>query len=183
MRLLISRVFLPVFIAVLSTSCGSGSSPSSPSTQTPSSGSSGGGGTLTALTDGTVWNQPNVTATYHQTKNPYLEIDSVDGSDNLFSVAFSRFLENGADLTPGTYGVGPTDTTASFVLVGGATRWSAIPGANGSPVQGSGSVVLTAFSKTSKTASGTFSFVLTTSNGSSTKTVTNGTFSVAFTLA
>ena len=96
----------------------------------------------------------------------------------LDDARFSKFDEKGADLTPGTYAVGPTDTNANYVLVGGTGIWSAIPGVNGSPSKGSGSVVLTAFSKTSKTASGTFSFVL--SNGSSTKTVTNGIFNVTF---
>ena len=173
------RFTFPI-IAAFMVSCGGGnSSPTSPTT-TSSTTSGGSGSTLTAVIDGTTWNQPNVTATYHQTKNPYLEIDSVDGSNNLFSLAFSNFLENGADLTTGTYAVGPTDTTASFVTAGGTPLWSAIPGVTGSPLQGSGSVVLAAFSKTSKTASGTFSFVLKTANGSSTKTVTSGTFNVTF---
>ena len=183
------RFALPIIAALAVVACGGGSSsPTTPSTNssTNSSGSasgsgSGNGSTLTAVIDGTAWNQPNVTVVYHQTNNPYLEIDSADASGNLFSIAFSKFLENGADLTTGTYAVGPTDTTASFVTVGGTPLWSAIPGVNGNALQGSGSVVLTAFSKASKTASGTFSFVLKTANGSSTKTVTSGTFSVMWT--
>jgi hypothetical protein len=98
--------------------------------------------------------------------------------ERSFSFAFAKFNENGADLTTGTYAVGPTNTNANFVLVGGTGTWSAIPGVTGSPVQGSGSVVLTAFSKTSKSASGTFSFVL--AGGNSTKTVTNRIFNVTF---
>lgn len=162
-----------VVTALVAPACGGGSSPTSPG------GTSGGtGSTLSALIDGAVWNQPNVTATYHQTNNPYLEIDSFDSSSNLFSFAFAKFNENGADLTTGTYAVGPTNTNANYVLVGGTSIWSAIPGVTGVPAQGSGSVVLTAFSKTSKTASGTFSFVLV--NASSSKTVTNGMFNVTF---
>lgn len=168
---------LSLLAVLITAGCGGGSSPTNPNSSSGST-SGGTGSTLSAVIDGTVWNQPNVTATYHQTGNPYLEIDSIDSSNNLFSMAFAKFNENGADLTTGTYAVGPTNTNANYVLVGGTGIWSAIPGVTGSPVQGSGSVVLTAFSKTSKSASGTFNFVL--ANGSSTKTVTNGIFSVTF---
>jgi hypothetical protein len=170
------RILVVVFI-LAAAACGGSSSTTSPSPPNGggSSSSSGNGSTLTAVIDGATWNQPNVTARYSLTNYKYLEVDSVDGSYNLFGFAFGKFGDTG-DLTTGTYEIGPTNTNANFVTVGGTPTWTASPGVGTLPGKGSGRVVLTSFSATAKTASGTFSFTLV--NGSSMKTVTNGTFSV-----
>jgi hypothetical protein len=162
-----------VFIA---TACGGEKGPAAPSS--PPGAPSGTGSTLSALIDGVVWNQPNVIARYSQTNNRYLEVDSIDTGNNLFGFAFGKFGTNNGDLTPGTYEIGPTNTNANFVTAGGTAIWSATPAAGPIAGKGSGRVVLTSFSTTAKTASGTFSFVLV--NANSTKTVTNGVFNVRF---
>jgi uncharacterized protein DUF6252 len=161
--------------------CGGSNSTTSPSPSTggTSGGNSGGNGsTLSALIDGATWNQPNVTARYSTANPPYLEVDSVDARNNLFGFVIRRFGTNTGDLTAGTYEIGPTNSNANYVTVGGTPTWTASPGVAGIAARGSGSVVLTSFSTTTRTASGTFSFVLV--NGSSTKTVTNGAFNVKF---
>ena len=158
--------------------CGGSNSTTSPSPPTggTSGGTSGGNGsTLSALIDGATWNQPNVVARYSVSNFKYLEVDSIDAKNNLFGFAFGKFGDTGV-LTTGTYEIGPTNTNSNFVTVGGTPTWTASPGVANLPGKGSGRVVLTSFSATAKTASGTFSFVLV--NGSSTKNVTNGTFSV-----
>lgn len=165
---LASLVLLAALIAI---ACGGGSSPAAPSP-------GGTGSTLVALIDGVTWNQPNVVARYSQTSNRYLEVDSLDAANNLFGFAFGKFGTNNGDLTPGTYEIGPTNTNANFITVGGTPTWSASPSVGPLAGKGSGRVTLTSFSTTAKTASGTFSFVLV--NGSATKNVTNGVFNVKF---
>lgn len=169
---------LAVVFTLAAAACGGSKSTTSPSPSSggTSGGSSGGNGsTLSAVIDGATWNQPNVTARYSVSNYKYLEVDSVDASFNLFGFAFGKFGDTG-DLTTGTYEIGPTNTNANFVTVGGTPTWTASPGVATLPGKGSGRVVLTSFSATAKTASGTFSFVLV--NGSSMKSVTNGTFNV-----
>jgi Family of unknown function (DUF6252) len=172
------RIRMPLAAFILAVAaCGGSKSTTSPSPPTGGGGTSGGNGsTLSALIDGATWNQPNVVARYSATNNKYLEVDSIDPQSNLFGFAFGKFGTNNGDLTPGTYEIGATNTNANFVTVGGTPTWSASPGVATLPGKGSGRVVLTSFSATAKTASGTFNFVLV--NGTSTKTVTNGVFSV-----
>jgi hypothetical protein len=164
--------------------CGGSKSPTSPS-PSPGGGSGstpgatgGNGSTLSAIIDGVTWNQPNVVARYSRTSTRYLEVDSIDAANNLFGFIVGRFGTNLGDLTTGTYAIGPTNSNANFVTVGGTPTWTASPGVPGIAAKGSGSIILSSFSATSRTASGTFSFVLV--NGSSTKTVTNGVFNVTF---
>jgi len=170
-----ARVAL-VTLVIFAVSCGK--STTSPTNGGSPNNSGGNGSTLSAVIDGATWNQSNVTARYSTANPPYLEVDSIDPANNLFGLLIRRFGQNTGDLTPGTYEIGPTNSNANFISVGGSPSWTASPGVAGIPAKGSGSVVLTAFSKTAKTASGTFSFVLSGTSG--TKTVTNGTFSVKF---
>jgi hypothetical protein len=163
---------------VLTIACGKSTTSPSPNGGSPGGSSNGNGSTLSALIDGVVWNQPNVTARYSTANPPYLEVDSIDSANNLFGFLIRRFGANTGDLTPGTYEIGPTNSNSNFITVGGSPSWTASPGVAGIAAKGSGSVVLTSFSKTAGTASGTFSFVL--AGTSSTKTVTNGAFNVRF---
>lgn len=183
------RILVAAVCILAAAACGGSNSTTSPTTSTggtsggtsggASGGTSGGNGsTLSALIDGVTWNPPNVTARYSQTSNRYVEVDSIDPGNNLLGFVIGKFGTNNGDLTPGTYGVGATNTNANFVTVGGTPTWTASPGVAGIAGKGSGSVSLTSFSTTDKTASGTFSFVLV--NGSGTKNVTNGVFTVKF---
>jgi hypothetical protein len=172
-----SRILLAALVLVAA--CGKSTTSPSPNGGTPGGTSNNGNGsTLSAVIDGATWNKPNVTARYSTANPPYLEVDSIDSANNLFGFLIRRFGTNTGDLTPGTYEIGPTNSNANFITVGGTPTWTASPGVAGIAAKGSGSVVLTAFSKTAKTASGTFSFVL--AGTSSTKTVTNGVFNVTF---
>jgi len=163
---------------VLMVACGKSTTSPSPTGGSPGGSSNGNGSTLSAVIDGVTWNHPNVTARYSTANPPYLEVDSIDSANNLFGFLIRRFGANTGDLAPGTYEIGPTNSNANFITVGGTPSWTASPGVAGIPAKGSGSVVLTSFSKTAGTASGTFSFVL--AGASSMKTVTNGAFNVKF---
>ena len=133
--------------------CGGSNSTTSPSTGGTSGGSSGGtGSTLSALIDGVTWNQPNVTARYSTANPPYLEVDSLDARNNLFGFLIRRFGTNTGDLTPGTYEIGPTNSNANYVTVGGTPTWTASPGVAGIAGRGSGTVILTSFSTTANFA-------------------------------
>jgi Family of unknown function (DUF6252) len=174
------RMLMAASILAVAACSGSNSTagPSAPTGGTSGAASGGNGSTLSALIDGVTWNQPNVVARYSQTNNKYLEVDSIDAGNNLFGITFGKFGTNTGDLTPGTYEIGPTNTNANFITVGGTPTWTASPAAGPVAGRGSGRVILTGFSTTAKTASGTFSFVL--FNGSGTKNVTNGVFNVRF---
>ena len=173
-------------IALLCGGCKSSTNPDSNSSSsggnsTGNSGGTSGGGTgstMTALIDGVRWNPTSVSATYHMTDPPYFGVDSSDAAFTLLSIAFGKFGK-GQSLTTGSYDIGPTDTNGNYVLVGGSHIWTAFSGAGTLAGKGSGAVVLNTFSLTTKRASGTFHFVLVDAAGA-TKTVTNGTFDVAF---
>ena len=161
------------FIVLFAAACGS----SSTSPSSSSGGGSSGGGTstgsssLTATVDGVAFKPVTVTARLGA-NNGYLEVDATDSALTLLSLA--------AGPVNGTVGVGTYDvnslasagTNGNYVLVGGTGIWTAALG------HGSGSVTITSLSIAGKTASGTFSFVMSNSTGTSTKTVTNGTFNV-----
>jgi hypothetical protein len=69
--------------------------------------------------------------------------------------------------------VGVTGTNANLTDSIGNTFLAAGP-------VGSGTVTITAFSVSARTATGTFNFVLTQSGGIATKAVSSGTFTVTF---
>jgi hypothetical protein len=126
--------------------------------------------TLTALIDGVAWHPVSVVARRGGGQNePYLEVDTTDANCNLFGFAVAPFS---GSLTTGTIHIGSSASNANFVTVGGSPRWTAAASI------GSGTINVTNFSVTNKTGAGTFEFVLVGSNSS--KTVTQGTFSVTF---
>jgi len=157
---------------VVSVACGS-SSTTSP-TGTSSSATSGTTtSTFTATIDGVAFVGKTVTATYHEgTDFSTLLINAVDGPGNLLSFYIGTALRTAFTAT--TYPLGSNGSNATYNPSGtvGNTGWNALNGPQ------TCSVIVTAFSKTSKTASGTFAFVL--HNSSSAKTVTNGVFNVTF---
>lgn len=165
------RVYLLVAVSMFVIGCGSG-------TTNPSSNgnATGNGSTLTASIDGAAWNQSDVTARYSDANPPYLEVTSLDKNNNLLGFLVRRFGSNTGDLAPGTYEIGATNSNANYITAGGSPSWTAAPGVAGIASKGSGTIVLTSFSKAAKTAVGTFSFVL--AGSISNKTVTNGVFSV-----
>lgn len=138
---------------------------------------SGGSGTptssLTATIDGAAFTGTNVTATYHAGADfSTLLVNALDASQNLlsFDIGTARQTAFGT----GTFALGSNGSNAVYnpFPTAGNTGFNALNGPQ------TGSVIVTAFSTTSKTASGTFNFVL--HNGGASKTVTNGVFSVTF---
>ena len=170
-------IILPI-VALAASACGS-HSPTGPSQTGSSTGSSstGGSGTptssLTATIDGAAFTGTNVTATYHAgTDISTLLVNALDTGQNLLS--FDIGTERRVAFAPGTFTLGSDGSNATYnpFLTTGNTGFNALNGPQ------TGSVIVTAFSATAKTASGTFSFVL--HNASASKTVTNGAFSVTF---
>jgi hypothetical protein len=126
--------------------------------------------TLTATIDGVPWRPVSVVGRRGSPNgDAYLQVDSVDANCNLLGFAAAPL--NGP-LTVGTIQIGASASNASYVTVGGTPTWTAALS------RGSGTINVTNFSLTNKTAAGTFNFVLV--GPSSSKTVTNGVFSVTF---
>ena len=165
-------IILPI-VTLVGASCGGSSSTTNP-TGPSSSGSSGTTtSTLTATIDGVAFRGTNVTANYHEgADSSSLLINALDAAQNLLSFDIAPPLRTA--FTTGTYPLGSNGNNATYNPFGttGNTGWNGLTGPQ------SGSVIVTAFSKTGKTASGTFSFVL--HNSSSAKTVTDGVFDVTF---
>jgi hypothetical protein len=157
-------IILPA-LALVGAACGGSTSATGPSGNATS--------TFTATIDGVAFTGTNVTATYHEgTNSSSLLINALDAAGNLLSFDIAPPLSTA--FTTGTYPLASNGSNATYNPFGtvGNTGWTGFTGPQ------SGSVIVTAFSKTSKTASGTFSFVL--HNSTSAKTVTNGVFSVTF---
>ena len=149
---------------------GCGSSTTSPSTP---GGPNSSGSTLTATVDGVAFVGTTVTATYHEgNDSSSFLVNAVDAGGNLLGFDIAPPLKTAFSAT--TFPLSSNGSNATFNPAGttGNTGWTGFTGPQ------TGSVIVTSFSKTNKTASGTFSFVL--HNSVSAKTVTNGTFSVTF---
>jgi Family of unknown function (DUF6252) len=170
MGLAVRRWIVVLIVTLVGASCGGSNSPTAPSSPAPSGTPTS---SLTATIDGVVFVGANVTATYHAgADSSSLLVNAVDAAQNLLSFDIAPPLR--IAFTAGTYPLGSNGSNAvynPFPTVGN-TGWNATTGPQ------SGSVIVTAFSTTTKTASGTFSFVL--HNGSLAKTVTNGMFNVTF---
>ena len=166
-----------IAVMVATAACGSSSSPSDANGDGSGKGSGACSGnpstpnsTLTATIDGVPWRPTSVVARRSASQTePYLQVDTTDADCNLFGFVAAPFT--GA-LTVGTYHIGSSASNANFVTVGGTPTWTAAAS------RGSGTINVTNFSLTNKTAAGTFNFVLV--GPSSSKTVTAGTFSVTF---
>jgi hypothetical protein len=157
-------MILPVAMVVVAGCGGSPANPNSPGTPGAST------STLTATIDGVAFVGKTVTATYHEgTDSSSLLVNAVDASNNLLGFDIAPPLKTAFSAT--TYPLSSNGSNATYNPLG-MTGWTGFTGAQ------TGSVIVTGFSKTSKTATGTFSFVL--HNSASAKTITNGTFSVTF---
>lgn len=164
------RLWIILTMTLVGTACSSSNSTTGPSSPGPSNTSTS---SLTATIDGGAFVGTNVTATFNAGANfSNLLINAVDAAGNLLSFDIGTPLRTA--FTTGTYPLNSNGSNATFNPSGtvGNTGFNALTGAQ------SGSVIVTAFSATTKTASGTFSFVL--HNSASAKTVTNGVFSVTF---
>jgi hypothetical protein len=120
-------------------------------------------GSMSAKVDGSNWSASNVAATR---TNGFVGVGA--GASDLSTISFA-FPDH-----TGTFQVGGQDgTNASFIS--GGKSWTAAFGTGGS-----GTITVTTLSATR--VAGTFSFVAPAISGGATgnKTVTNGTFDVAF---
>jgi hypothetical protein len=165
------RTWIIVPLLLLAAACSHSSSPTGPTgpsnnnnkNNNPSS-------TLTATIDGASFVGKTVTATFHDGADfSSLLLNATDAANNLLSFVIGPPLRTA--FTPGTYALGANGSNATYNPQG-MVGWNGLTGPQ------TGSVTVTAFSKTDKTASGTFSFVL--HNSTSAKTVTNGVFNVTF---
>ena len=163
------RIILP-FVLLIGAACGGSHSTTSPSsTGSPDTSTS----SLTATIDGVAFVGTTITATFHEGADfSTLLVNAQDASQNL--LGFDIGTAQRVTFAAGTFPLGSNGSNATYnpYPTIGNTGFNAFNGPQ------TGSVIVTAFSKTSKTASGTFSFVL--HNGSAAKTVTNGVFSVTF---
>ena len=164
---------LVVVSMVASLNCGSTTGPSG-----GGSGSSGATQSLSVTINNIPWTANGaIAATYSAPSgNVGTAALNVVAQDSPFTQSMSFAVSPataGVPLAPGTYSVGATATTA-LLTIGSSTTFQASASA------GSGSVTLTTFNTTSKTASGTFNFVMFQTTGSLTRTLTSGTFTVAF---
>jgi hypothetical protein len=168
------RAFLVATI-LATAACGSSTTPSNGGDSTSGGGNgscfgntSSPNSTLTATIDGVAWRPVSVIARSGSSQTqPYLQVDTTDANCNVFSFVAAPFT---GPLTVGTWQVSSSASNASFITVGGTPTWTAALS------RGSGTINVTNFSLTTKTSAGTFNFVLV--GPSSSKTVTNGTFSV-----
>jgi hypothetical protein len=160
---------LLAIVMLVGAACSSSNSPTGPG----SPGSPGTTSTLTATIDGVAFVGTNVTATFNAGTNfSTLLVNALDAGKNLLSFDIGTPLRTA--FTADTYLLGSNGSNATYNPFGatGSTGWTALTGPQ------SGSVIVMGFSTTTKTASGTFSFLL--HNNASAKTVTNGIFSVTF---
>lgn len=157
-----------------------GKSNTSPDGNSGSSGGSSGTNVMTATIDGVAWRSTTVTANYSPAEsNVGASILNLAGGDSPLTQTLGFAVgarQVGTALTTGTYDIGGLGGTNARLEIGFLQGSYQAVGNNGS-----GSVTLTSFSTASKTAAGTFNFVLVpvTGNGAS-KRVTNGTFTVTF---
>jgi len=161
------RIVILFAVLIIAAGCGQ-KSPTTPSNN--SNGNNTSGSTLTASIDGVAFVGKTVTATYHEGADASsLLVNAQDAGNNLLSFDIAPPLKTA--FTTGTYALGSNGSNATYNPFG-MIGWTGLTGPQ------TGSVVVTSINKTSKTAAGTFSFVL--NNSSSKKTITNGVFSVMF---
>jgi hypothetical protein len=168
---------LALAAALVIVGCG-GSGPSTP-TPSPSGSGTGGGGTgggsssrtITALIDGVRVSLSAVGARSGGTGSAPASL-LVSGSD--FGSGGGTSLALGTPQSTGTFSIGPGSlVTANMSVIGaGSGGWLAFA------TQGSGTVTVSALTATG--ASGTFNFVMVSTTGGPSKTVTNGAFDVTF---
>jgi hypothetical protein len=168
---------------MLAAACGGSShSPSAPSNQGGGGGQSSSGGstshgTMSATIDGAPWVAGDVTATLSKNHGSLI-VSAVDAksTESLAFAAASPTPETNP-LAPGrTLQIPGTTSNAQLGLYQNGflqQTFVAEPGRGGS-----GSITIDAL--TDSSASGTFSFVMKLQSGTTTKTVTNGIFSVTF---
>ena len=146
------------------------------------SGTTGGGnstqGTMTATIANVPWTaNGRVTATYTTAQNGVgASVLNLTGQDfpltRTLSIAIGS-LNLGTALAPGTFQVGTTATNATLTDGLGTTYQASGP-------VGSGTVTLNTFNTTTRTATGTFDFVVIQTGGSAQRAITAGSFSVTF---
>jgi len=135
-------------------------------------------GTMTATIGNFPWTaNARVTATYAPAQNGLgMSVLTIAGQDLPLTeiLSFSvGSLTQGSILTPGTYQVSTTGTNANMTDANGITYQA-------SGLVGTGSVTITTFSLTTRTATGGFNFVMMQPGAAITKAVVNGSFSVTF---
>jgi hypothetical protein len=120
-------------------------------------------GSVTARIDGSSWRATAVSANYNGA------ILAIAGSDGARTLGFGVSTSG-----PGTFTIAATQTMNALLSQAGSNvGWHALG------TIGSGTLTLSTLTATG--ASGTFSFVLAASDGSSsTRTITNGAFNVKF---
>ncbi len=166
---------LVVALVLSAAACGSATDPTDSGGTSNSNGTCGTtstpNSTLTATIDGVQWRPVSVVARRGSAQTqPYLQVDTLDANCNLFGFVAAPFT---GPLMVGTLQTSSSASNANYITVGGSPTWTAALS------RGSGTIVVTNFSLTNNTGAGTFNFVLVGANNS-TKTVTNGTFSVTF---
>jgi hypothetical protein len=169
------RLALTLLAAALLAACGD-SNPAGPSVGI-GSGSGGGSGsgsnrTLSARIDNGTW-----TATTGVTASLAGGVLSVSGADPTYSLAFTVAATTaGTYVIPGPAGVqgGNNAVLTEFQAGAGNAAWTA------NATGGTGAVMITSLSTSA--VSGTFSFLMVPSStsASDTRSITNGTFSIAF---
>jgi hypothetical protein len=166
------RACLAVLTLVL-LCAGCSKSPTTPTSTNTTSNPSNASSSLTATIDGVPFVGVTVTATYHAGADfQTLLVNAQDASQNLLSFDVGPAPKTA--FAAGTYALGANGSNAVY----NPFPTTANTGFNLTNGPQTGSVVVTAFSAASKTASGTFSFVL--HNGAASKTIANGVFSVTF---
>ena len=177
MRCLVRIALSALLIATLG--CGLPAGPTS-----GSSGSSGNPsnnntqGTMAATIGNFPWTaNGRVTATYSPSQNGVgTSILTLTGQDfpltELLSFTVSS-VTAGSVLGPGTFNVATPGNNANLMDGNGATYQA-------SGLVGSGTVTINSFSVTTRTATGSFNFVVMQSTGLTTKALVNGSFSVTF---
>ena len=136
------------------------------------SGSGGAKGTLTARIDNGTW-----TATTGVSASLTAGVLSVSGADPTYSLAFTVAATTaGTYVIPGPAGVQAGNSAVLTAFQSGASNAAWTANATG----GTGTVMITSLSTSA--VSGTFSFLMVPSSTSTsdTRSITNGTFSIAF---
>jgi uncharacterized protein DUF6252 len=170
-------------VALLATSIGC-NLPAGPTTPTGvPAGSTGGGasnsqGTMTAFIANFPWTaNGRVTATFSPTQNGIgASVFTVTGQDFPLTEMLSFTVSTvtaGSVLLPGTFTIGTDGINANLMDANGTTYQA-------TGTIGSGSVTISTFSTVTRTASGTFTFVMPQSTGTTIKAVTTGNFNVTF---
>jgi hypothetical protein len=161
-------VSITILIFVLLIGC-SGSNSSAESRTTTTSlkqSSNAGNGSMSAKIDGSTWNSVATTATYN---NGSLIISGADTSNPPHALGMGVVATG-----PGTFQVNQ-QSPANATLINGSATWVA------SIVGGSGTIIITSLTSTS--VSGTFSFTMIPTPGSTSsgnKVITEGVFNVTF---